>query len=149
TRTGVPTIRVASASNCGRNWFQSMKYGPTSAAINAMMKAIANPSSVVCTVSPLGCRRARPHPPRADAGTSGNIEASVAGRQRHGGDAPGSLSPRRQLELPARRQLLQPPQHETLPPLGILRVIQPQVGNPAQQGVERDFSLDPRQLGAE
>jgi hypothetical protein len=30
-----------------------MKYGPTSAAISAMMKAMANPSSVVCTVSPL------------------------------------------------------------------------------------------------
>src|SRR3979411_416485 len=29
-----------------------MKYGPISAAINAMIKAIANPSSVVCTVSP-------------------------------------------------------------------------------------------------
>jgi hypothetical protein len=28
-----------------------MKYGPTSAATSAMMKAIANPSSVVCTVS--------------------------------------------------------------------------------------------------
>ena len=53
TRTGAPTIRVASASNCGLNWFQSMKYGPTSAAISAMMKAIARPSSVVCTVSPL------------------------------------------------------------------------------------------------
>jgi hypothetical protein len=30
-----------------------MKYGPISAAISAMMKAIASPSSVVCTVSPL------------------------------------------------------------------------------------------------
>ena len=66
TRTGVPMIRVASASNCGRNWFQSMKYGPTSAAISAMMKAMARPSSVVCTVSPLEpprrARRATPNP---------------------------------------------------------------------------------------
>src|SRR6202043_4166572 len=30
-----------------------MKYGPISAAISAMMKAIESPSSVVCTVSPL------------------------------------------------------------------------------------------------
>src|ERR1700732_4469104 len=30
-----------------------MKYGPISAATSAMMKAIASPSSVVCTVSPL------------------------------------------------------------------------------------------------
>jgi hypothetical protein len=30
-----------------------MKYGPISAAISATMKAIASPSSVVCTVSPL------------------------------------------------------------------------------------------------
>jgi hypothetical protein len=30
-----------------------MKYGPTSAAISAMIKVIASPSSVVCTVSPL------------------------------------------------------------------------------------------------
>src|SRR5205823_13371080 len=52
TRTGAPTTRVASASNCGRNWFQSTKYGPTSAAISARMKAIANPSSVVCTATP-------------------------------------------------------------------------------------------------
>jgi hypothetical protein len=29
-----------------------MKYGPTSAATSAMIKAIAKPSSVVCTVSP-------------------------------------------------------------------------------------------------
>ena len=66
TRTGAPMIRVASASNCGRNWFQSMKYGPTSAAISAMMKAIARPSSVVCTVSPLEpprrAGRATPNP---------------------------------------------------------------------------------------
>ena len=94
TRTGAPTIRVASASNCGRNWFQSMKYGPTSAAINAMMKAIANPSSVVCTVSPLGCRRARPHPRRAGAGTPGNIETSVAKSQRHHTDAAGPFGRR-------------------------------------------------------
>src|SRR6185503_12888483 len=66
TRTGAPMIRVASASNCGRNWFQSMKYGPTSAAISAMIKAIAKPSSVVCTVSPFEqprrARRATPNP---------------------------------------------------------------------------------------
>ena len=48
---------LASASNCGRNWFQSMKYGPISAATSAMIKAIANPSSVVCTASPLGTPR--------------------------------------------------------------------------------------------
>ena len=60
TRTGAPMIRVASASNCGRNWFQSMKYGPMSAATSAMMKAIARPSSVVCTVSPLEPPRRRP-----------------------------------------------------------------------------------------
>ena len=35
TRTGAPMTCVASASNCGRNWFQSMKYGPISAAISA------------------------------------------------------------------------------------------------------------------
>jgi len=29
-----------------------MKYGPISAAVSAMIKAIANPSSVVCTASP-------------------------------------------------------------------------------------------------
>jgi len=32
--------------------FQSIKYGPISAAISAMMKAIDSPSSVVCTGSP-------------------------------------------------------------------------------------------------
>ena len=32
---------------------------------------------------------------------------------------------------------------------GILRVIQPQVGQTAQQGRDRDLGLDPRQLGAE
>jgi hypothetical protein len=47
-----------------------MKYGPTSAAINAMIKAIANPSSVVCTASPLEHFPAKqePHPqPRRNA----------------------------------------------------------------------------------
>ena len=68
TRTGAPITRVASASNCGRNWFQSMKYGPISAATSAMIKAIANPSSVVCTASPFGHAPARwrpgtAHPP--------------------------------------------------------------------------------------
>ena len=46
--------------------WELVKYGPTSAAINAMMKAIAKPSSVVCTVSPLEpprrAGRARPNP---------------------------------------------------------------------------------------
>src|SRR5947207_14516913 len=49
--------------------------------------------------------------------------------------------------LPARRQAQQAAQDETWPPLGIHRVIQPQVGNPAQQGVDRNLRLDSRELG--
>jgi hypothetical protein len=46
-----------------------MKYGPISAATSAMIKAIANPSSVVCTVSPFEhapvrlARHGATHPP--------------------------------------------------------------------------------------
>ena len=83
TRTGAPTIRAASASNCGRNWFQSMKYGPTSAATSAMMKAIARPSSVVCTVSPHEPAPARTAPRELRAGAARYIETSVAESQRH------------------------------------------------------------------
>src|SRR5262245_31390217 len=50
--------------------------------------------------------------------------------------------------LPARRQALQAPQHETRPPIRVLRVIQPQVGNPAQQRADRDLRLEARKLGA-
>src|SRR5262245_40885201 len=167
TRTGAPTIRVASASNCGRNWLQSMKYGATSAATNAMMKVIASPSSVVCTVSPLGCHRARPHP---GAGTPGNIETSVAESQRHHagrrslfgrvfftrtGTHPAiQVRDRLRLKtlwevLPACRQPHQAAQHEGRAPLRVLRVIQPQVGDAAQQGRDRDLGLDARELGAE
>jgi hypothetical protein len=41
-----------------------MKYGPISADSSAMIKAIANPSSVVCTVSPLKHCPAQRDPPR-------------------------------------------------------------------------------------
>ena len=88
TRTGAPMIRVASASNCGRNWFQSMKYGPMSAATSAMMKAIARPSSVVCTVSPLEPPRHRPSHAEPGAGAVRNIEASEAKSQRHAAGSP-------------------------------------------------------------
>ena len=51
--------------------------------------------------------------------------------------------------LPARRQALQAAQHEGGPPFRIDSVIQPQVRDPPKQGRDRDFGLDPRQLGAE
>ena len=41
TRTGMPITRDASRSNCGRNWLQSMKYGPIRAASSARITAIA------------------------------------------------------------------------------------------------------------
>jgi hypothetical protein len=62
-----------------------MKYGPISAASSAMMKAIANPSSVVCTVSPLGARAFRGRPTgRADDGAPQYIEGSAAKSQPNG-----------------------------------------------------------------
>jgi hypothetical protein len=54
-----------------------------SAATNAMMKAIARPSSVVCTVSPLESPRRRPPYAKPGAGAAQNIEASVVKSQRH------------------------------------------------------------------
>src|SRR5215468_362831 len=50
TRTGTPTKPDAFRSSSARYWFQSTKYGPTSAAVSARMNAMASPSRVVCTV---------------------------------------------------------------------------------------------------
>src|SRR5882724_11761076 len=59
-----------------------MKYGPTSAATSAMMKAIAKPSSVVCTESPLEGAPAQTAPRELSAGAAQYIETSVAKSQR-------------------------------------------------------------------
>ena len=72
---------VASASNCGRNWFQSMKYGPISAATSARIKAIARSEQgrlhgVSSWTSP--ARAAHPPPPRR---SPPYIEASMAKSQ--------------------------------------------------------------------
>src|SRR5271154_3337244 len=50
---------------------------------------------------------------------------------------------------PARRQAFQPAQHEGRPPVRMLGVVKPQVGQTAQQGRDRDLRLDAGQLGAE
>src|SRR3982074_1614782 len=124
-----------------------MKYGPISAAISAMIKAIANPSSVVCTVSPLervparrpraaydavhpsGCRCHRdgdPEPPRRsaiNAGVTPYIETTVAKSQQ-----PRVTVSRDRPPSPACGQPLEATQHEGRPPFRILRVIQPQAG---------------------
>src|SRR5437660_2777388 len=127
-----------------------MKYGPISAATSAMMKAIANPSSVVCTGSPLWASKLRcpglkgppaAHPPPRYIrikyrGNCGEVTASSRDASPEG-------------TLPARRQPLQAAQHEGRPPFRIFRVIEPQVREPAQQGGNRDLRLDTRELGAE
>jgi hypothetical protein len=53
------------------------------------------------------------------------------------------------MATPARGQSLQAAQHESRTPLRVLRVIEPQVRQPAQQRRDRDLSLDARELGAE
>ena len=58
TLTFNPTIRLASASKKARWSFQLTKYGPTSAASSARIKAIAKPKSVVCTMAPVQVLRA-------------------------------------------------------------------------------------------
>src|SRR5258708_10452947 len=137
-----------------------MKYGPTSAATSAMMKAIARPSSVVCTESPLEGAPAQTAPRELGAGAAQYIETSVAKSQRdERRGAPGSDQLKRfrakhapdlsRRWLPACGQTLQAAQHEGRPPFRIYRVIEPQVGQPAQQGRQRDLRLDARQLGTE
>src|SRR5262249_2747484 len=51
--------------------------------------------------------------------------------------------------LPTRRQPLQAAQDESRPPLWIVSVIEPQLGQPAQQGRDGDFRLDACELGTE
>src|SRR5271169_4809153 len=124
-----------------------MKYGPISAATSAMIKAIANPSSVVCTGSPLGQASfgalssgppaAHPPPRRNRAEYRDNYGEVTAMLCDY---ADGS---------PACGQPLQAAKHEGRPPLRILRVIEPQVRQTAQQARDRDLRLDAGELGAE
>src|SRR5882724_11329683 len=135
-----------------------MKYGPISAATSATMKAIASPSSVVCTVSPfehapahLPARRgASPLWPCANAvrlrsvlrrraeisaGARTYIETTVAKSQQprvtlHAGRARSS---------PASGQPFEAAQHKGRPPFRIDGVVEPQVRQAAQQG--RDLDL--------
>src|ERR1700722_1577429 len=131
-----------------------MKYGPISAATSAMIKAIANPSSVVCTVSPFEHARsvsrgtARPirrtarKLPRRNQRRSSAIYrdncGEVTARSR------GNRSP-----SPAGGQPFEAAQHEGRPPFRIFGVVEPQFRQPTQQGRDRDLGLDARQLGAE
>src|SRR6478609_3336261 len=121
-----------------------MKNGPTSAAISARMKAIANPSSVVCTGSPLSPAPAEAaHPHRRYSTLYRDNCGDVTAR----GVTPSAQQFR--LGLPARRQALQAAQHEGRPPFRVLRVIQPQLRQPTQEGRDRDLGLDASELGAE
>src|SRR5208337_475908 len=53
------------------------------------------------------------------------------------------------LVSPTGGQLVQASQDKGLPPIGMLDVIQLQIGQPAQQRADCDFSLDAGELGAE
>src|SRR3954462_14574139 len=106
-----------------------------------MMKAIANPSSVVCTGLPSAKpARAKPEGLRG-AGTSPYIRGSVAKSQRllrAEVNAP---------DLPTGGELRQAAQHESRPPFGVLDVVDPQIRQAAQQRGNGDLGFDPRQLG--
>jgi len=75
-------IRVASASELRPELIQSMKYGPTSAATSAMMKAIASRAASVCTESPLEGAPAQTAPRELSAEQPQYIETSVGESQR-------------------------------------------------------------------
>src|ERR1700738_2438157 len=126
-----------------------MKYGPISAAISATIKAIANPSSVVCTVSPLEqvpALAARNDPPAA----ARNQRRSSAIYRDNCGEV--TATPRGGLTRrpsPAGRQLFEAAQDKARPPFRIFGVVEPQVRQAAQQRRDRDLGLDARQLGAE
>src|SRR5947209_9049780 len=105
-----------------------------------MMKAIANPSSVICTGLPSAKpARAQPEGLRR-AGTAPYIGGSVAKSQRllrAEVNAPAS---------PTGGKLGQAAQHEGRPPFGVLDVVDAQVWQPAQQCGDGDFGLDAGQL---
>src|ERR1700730_471131 len=124
-----------------------MKYGPISAAISAMIKAIANPSSVVCTVSPFEPAPARPHPPPPNQRRSSAIYAIYRDNCGEVTATPrGGLTRR---PSPARGQLFEAAQDKGPPPFRISGAGAPQVRQAAQQRRDRDLGLDARQLGAE
>src|ERR1700692_671628 len=124
-----------------------MKYGPISAAISAMMKAIESPSSVVCTVSPLE------HAPAQLACAAWRIGAlalqniAVTIRQR----------PRRRAENLFRSKDIyrantslgagypyEAARDTGRPQFRIDRVVEPQVRQAPQQGGDRELGLDAR-----
>ena len=59
------------------------------------------------------------------------------------------LCPGGALTSPTGGQLVQASQDKCLPPIGMLDVIQLQIGQPAQQRADCDFSLDAGELGPE
>src|ERR1700738_3148211 len=122
-----------------------MKYGPISAAISAMIKAIANPSSVVCTVSPFEPAPARPHPPPPP----NQLRSSAIYRDNCGEVTATPRGGLTRMPSPAGRQLFEAAQDKGRPPCRIFGAAEPQVREAAQQRRDRDLGLDARQLGAE
>src|SRR3979409_2442643 len=110
-----------------------MKYGPISAASSARMKAIDNPSSVVCTGSPFE------HVPalRPSRGMTRSVAQAAAPEQRHiysaiyranygevTAPSRGGLTLARS---PACRQPLEAAEHKGRTPFRVLGVVEPQL----------------------
>src|SRR5260370_27967656 len=127
-----------------------MKYGPISAAISAMIKAIANPSSVVCTVSPLEQVPSHWRPGTAHAPARRNQRRSSAIYRANCGEVTAtSRDGFARTRSPACGQPFEATQDEGRPPFRILGVVEAHVRDAAQQARDRDLCLDTRQLGAE
>src|SRR5258705_13908264 len=122
-----------------------MKYGPISAAISAMTKAIANPSSVVCTVSPFEHVPARWRS-RLDAVPSPGCCAEISRnstiyRANCGEVTSTSRDEFTRTPSPACGQPFEAAQDKGRPPFRILGVIEPQIRQATQQGPDRDLRL--------
>src|ERR1700738_2858146 len=134
-----------------------MKYGPISAAISAMIKAIASPSSVVCTVSPLEQVPARwpcaaydaVYPPGCACHRDGNPKhraaAALCNQRRNNalyrvicGEVTTTSCDgfTREAPSPARGQPLEAAQDKGRPPFRVNGVIQPQIRQATQQGCD-------------
>src|SRR3984893_18840653 len=126
-----------------------MKYGPISAAISATIKAIANPSSVVCTVSPLEqvpALAARNDPPAA---ARNQRRSSAIYRDNCGEVTATSRDGLTRAPSPACGQPFEAAPDKGRPPFRILCVLEPQFRQSTQQRRDGDFGLDASQLGAE